>query len=105
MRIRIVKPLTETPEFVARRLGYKPWRNPKTGQKSFIRRTGASFYPRFHLLIKPSKKAVETIFDLHFDARRPMHKKGVRSFEDFESPVVQKEAKRISAEISQNYLK
>lgn len=105
MRIRIVKPLTETPQLVARRLGYKPWRNPKTGQESFIRRTGKSFYPRFHLLIKPGKKPQETIFDLHFDARRPMHKKGIRSFEDFESPVVQEEAKRISTEISQKFLK
>ena len=35
------------------------------------------------------------IVDLHFDARRPMHIKGIRSYEDEESEVVQDEATRI----------
>lgn len=82
------------PRNVMRSAGYKPWRNPRTGQESYIKRTGASFYPRFHMLIKQDAEK-NIIFDLHFDKRRPMHKIGVRSYEDKESPVVQQEAARI----------
>lgn len=79
---------------IMRRAGYKPWRNPMTGQESYIRRTGASFYPRFHILLKQDKEQ-NLLIDLHFDKRKPMHKKGVRSYEDKESLVVQDEASRI----------
>lgn len=78
-----------------RSCGYKPWRNPKTGQQSFIRRTGAGFYPRFHCLMFRDRED-NIIADVHFDKIRPMHKLGVRSYEDFESPVVQDEAARIA---------
>ena len=79
-----------------RTCGYKPWRNPKTGEQSFIKRTGAGFYPRFHCLMFQDREA-NVIIDLHFDKIRPMHKIGVRSYEDHESLVVQNEAERIAA--------
>ncbi|MBU1119449.1 hypothetical protein KKH43_06220 [Patescibacteria group bacterium] len=84
------------PRNVMRKAGYKPWRNPTTGGESYIRRTGASFYPRFHVLLKYGSD-YSVILDLHFDARRPMHKKGVRCYEDEESAVVQEEAQRIQS--------
>lgn len=86
----------KNPRNIMRKAGYKPWRNPKTGQESYIRRTGASFYPRFHVLIKYGAD-YSVVLDLHFDARRPMHKKGIRSYEDKESPVVREEAERIKS--------
>lgn len=81
------------PRNVMRSAGYKPWRNPMTGQESYIKRTGASYYPRFHILLKQDDNGL--VIDLHFDARRPLHKKGVKSYEDSESPVVQAEAERV----------
>ena len=78
---------------IMRRSGYKPWRDPRSGGSSFIRRLGRSYYPRFH--VKTRREANNLIIDLHLDARRPLHRKGVRSYEDEESRVVQAEAARI----------
>ena len=76
------------------RLGYKPWRDLVKRREAYIRRMGASFYPRFHILCDYDGDN-KLIIDLHFDSRRPMHTKGIRSYEDEESEVVQNEAVRI----------
>ena len=93
MKIKFEKQLRDNPMTLMRRCGYKPWRDPRSGKESFIRRASAAFYPRFHVLTY--YEGNELIIDLHFDSRRPMHRKGVRSFEDEESPVVRQEADRI----------
>lgn len=79
---------------VMRRAGYKPWRDPRSGSESYIRRMGASFYPRFHARAAHDSSP-NVVLDLHFDWRRPMHRAGIRSTENEESEVVQKEAERI----------
>ena len=83
-----------------RRLGYKPWRDPRSGQHSFIKRLGASYYPRFHAHSKYDQNN-NLMIDLHFDWRRPMHKRGVKSTEGEESEVVQKEVERIKSIIGE----
>lgn len=90
----------ENPRFnetnLMRRCGYKPWRDPRRGGISFIRRLGRSYYPRFH--VKTRREAGRAlIIDLHLDARRPMHRPGIRCYEDEESQVVQAEAARIQS--------
>lgn len=93
MKIRFERKLKDNPMTLLRRCGYKPWRDPRSGKEAFIKRLSAAFYPRFHIFgIYEGDKLV---FDLHLDSRRPMHRKGVRSFEDEESPVVRQEADRI----------
>lgn len=94
MEIRFDKKFIDNPKTLLRRCGYKPWYDPRKGKEAFIRRLGASFYPRFHVFWRYNEKN-HLILDLHLDARRPMHKKGIRSFEDEESRVVQEEATRI----------
>ena len=94
MQIKIDKKLNGNPKVIMRRLGYKPWYDPRKRKEAFIRRMGASFYPRFHVFCYYSSDN-KLIVDLHFDARRPMHTKGVRTYEDEESEVVREEATRI----------
>lgn len=94
MQIRFTKKFRQTPEVLIRRCGYIPWRDRFSGEIKFIRRLTLAFYPRFHIFYN-FDTAGNLILDLHLDARRPMHKKGIRTYEDAESEVVQKEAQRI----------
>ncbi len=94
MQIKVSKKFNQNPTVLMRRLGYKPWRDPRSGKESFIRRMGASFYPRFHINCHYNQENI-LIIDLHFDARRPMHTKGIRCYEDEESEVVKREDARI----------
>lgn len=93
MKIKFERKSIGNPLTVLRRCGYKPWRDPRTGKESFIRRVSAAFYPRFHVLTYYKENLF--IIDLHFDARRPMHRRGIRSYEDEESETVRQEAERI----------
>ncbi|MCA9375666.1 MAG: hypothetical protein KC925_01235 [Candidatus Doudnabacteria bacterium] len=94
MQISAGRPITINATAIMRKLGYKPWRDPKTGKESFIRRLGQAFYPRFHVYVLYEEDRTPVI-DLHMDWRRPMHKKGQKSYEDAESDTVQEEARRI----------
>ena len=78
-----------------RKAGYKPWNNRTTGDESFIRRLGQAFYPRFHVHMLKDENGFSVV-DLHLDWRKPMHKKGQKSYEDAESDTVQEEARRIA---------
>lgn len=94
MEIRFDKKLADNPKTLLRRCGYKPWYDPRKRKEAFIRRLGASFYPRFHVFWRYDQEN-NLVLDLHLDSRRPMHMKGIRSFEDEESVVVREEAARI----------
>lgn len=95
MKIKFTKKFRNNPLTLLRRCGYKPWYDPKRGKEAFIRRIfGAAFYPRFHIFYEFDKNQF-LVLDLHLDARRPMHKKGIRTSEGGESEVVKAEAERI----------
>lgn len=79
-----------------RKIGYQPWRDPRSKTSSFIRHPGASYYPRFHAYPKYDQDN-NFMIDLHFDWRRPMHKIGIKSTEGEESEVVQQEVDRIKS--------
>lgn len=51
-----------------RRAGYFPFRDPKTGEHSFVCRLGPDFYPRFHLYLKETAEHVT--FSLHLDQKQ-----------------------------------
>jgi len=95
MQIKVENKTNVNYKVLMRRIGYKPWSDPRNRKEAFIRRTGAAFYPRFHIFCYYGNDN-KLIVDLHFDARRPMHKQGIRSYEDEESEVVRNEAARIS---------
>jgi RNA 3'-terminal phosphate cyclase len=93
MKIKIEKPRYNV-KYLMRRCGYTPWRDPRTGKERFIRRLGRGYYPRFHVKASYDNQ-YNLILDLHLDARRPMHKRGIRTYENVESEVVRREAERI----------
>ena len=94
MIIKLVRNSKGNAKNLMRRCGYKPWYDPDKREEGYIRRFGAAFYPRFHAFGRFDASGSLSI-DLHLDARRPMHRQGVRCFEDEESEVVQKETSRI----------
>lgn len=94
MQLRFKKKFKYAPSVLLRRCGYIPWRDRFSGEEKFIRRLGAAFYPRFHVIPRLDEEG-NLILDLHLDSRRPMHKLGIRTYESEESEVVVKEAKRI----------
>ena len=96
MKIKFEKKFRDNPKTLLRRCGYKPWYDPKHGREGFIRRLTLAYYPRFHIFYEFDKNQ-RLILDLHLDARRPMHKKGIRTYEDKESEIVREEAERIQA--------
>jgi hypothetical protein len=100
MKIKFTKKFRDNPQTLLRRCGYKPWYDPKKGKEAFIRRISrVAFYPRFHIFYGYENQFL--VLDLHLDAKKPMHKKGIRTFEDEESEVVRKEAERIKNIIDQ----
>lgn len=94
MRFTIRRPKWQNIVTLMRRVGYIPWRNSRTGEKTFIRKLGTSFYPRFHLQAYFDKER-NLVCDLHLDWRRPMHRPAIKSYESEESGVVKDEAERI----------
>ncbi len=96
MEITVENP-RQNEKYIMRKCGYMPWRDPRSGETSYIRRLGTGYYPRFH--IKAKRMGSQIIFDLHLDSRRPMHKIGIRTYEDEESRIVSSEADRIKAYI------
>ena len=96
MEIIAEKP-RQNEQYIMRRCGYLSWKDPRSGESGYIRKLGAGYYPRFHIKVKRLNSSI--IFDLHLDSRRPMHKKGIRTYEDEESVVVSREADRIKANL------
>jgi hypothetical protein len=95
MQLRFNKKFKYTPQMLLRRCGYIPWRDQYSGEIKYIRRLRAmAFYPRFHIFCQYDSRE-NLILNLHLDARRPMHKIGIKTYEGEESAVVQNEAERI----------
>src|SRR3990167_10355122 len=84
---------SDSPENLMRQVGYLAWVDPRTSKRSFIKKVSRAFYPRFHIhMFRDTKNNIYV--DLHFDARKPLHKIVARSSEN-NSPVVLQEADRI----------
>lgn len=97
MIIKFDRLLKDNPRTLMRRCGYKPWRDPRTHQETFIKQMSPpAYYPRFHVRCSYDSNYRISI-DLHLDWRRPMHKKGIKSTEGEESLIVTKESERIKA--------
>jgi len=92
MEIRIENP-RQNEKYIMRKCGYMPWRDPRSGELGYIRRLGSGYYPRFH--VKVLRQSNQIIFNLHLDSRRPMHKVGIRTYENEGSGIVLREADRI----------
>jgi len=93
MKFFYAKPLPATPENLLRSAGYYPHTDRKTGQSSFIRRLSPDFYPRFHMYIDETDKAVS--FHLHLDQKKASYQGTSMHAGEYEGPTVEREVKRI----------
>ncbi len=87
-REQLFNPLT-----VLRKAGYSPFRDPNTGETSFVIRLTTDFYPRFHLYVEVVGERVA--LDLHLDQKKPSYGSGRAHAGEYDGPVIEKEMTRI----------
>lgn len=87
-------PDTKQPvDTVLRRIGYGPFVDPNTGEKSYIRRTGTYFYPRWHVYAEVIKG--ELRIHLHLDQKKASYPGFRKHSGEYAGPTVETEADRI----------
>lgn len=92
MIIRIDKILT-TPEVTLRRAGYTPFRDPNSGEDSFVRRLDTHFYPRFHVYVDVESAGLR--LHLHLDQKQASYQGYRKHSGEYSGPTVEAEAERL----------
>lgn len=87
------KDLDLNPDRFLRKAGYGYIEDRRHGTKSFVRRFGRNFYPRFHMYIE--EEAGKIIFNLHLDQKQASYKGAHAHNAEYESQIVQNEADRL----------
>jgi hypothetical protein len=85
--------LVANPLTVLRKAGYAPFKDPLTGEESFIVRLTAEFYPRFHLYVE--QKGEQVSFNLHLDQKKASYGEGHMHAGEYDGSTVEKEMARI----------
>jgi len=94
MKIKINKKDTPDIAKLIKHCGYAELSDRKTGQKSFTRRLGPYFYPRFHIYVE--EELTNNIFlTLHLDQKQPSYKGCPAHSGEYEGDLIEKEARRI----------
>lgn len=84
------------PQTLINRCGYATFRDPNTGETSYVRRLGSYFYPRFHIYIqKIDENGVH--LSLHLDMKQPTYIRGHAHSGEYDGEQVQREGERIRA--------
>ncbi len=94
MKCTIRLPEGLQPQMFINRCGYATFRDPNTGETSYVRRLGAYFYPRFHLYLQ-KLEGRELFFTLHLDMKQPTYIPGRAHSGEYEGPQVEQEVQRI----------
>lgn len=96
MKITISK-TTANPRDLIRRAGYAEFRDPRTGEISYVRRLHLNFFPRFHAHLE--KDGENVVINLHLDQKQPSYRaRDVRAHAgEYDGAVVTGEAERIKA--------
>lgn len=76
-----------------RHAGYFPFRDPKSGEESFVCRLGPDFYPRFHLYAKEQSNTIT--LSLHLDQKQTSYGGSHMHNGEYEGEVVEREMERI----------
>lgn len=99
MDVLIPAPLADTPRTLIRRAGYAEFRDPNTGEVSYVRRLQPGvFYPRFHAYLK--EQAGGMAVSLHLDQKKPSYGVGHAHSGEYDGAVVAREAVRIRETIA-----
>lgn len=94
MIVRVAKPAYRL-LVILRRAGYSEFRDPRTGETSYVRRLGANFYPRFHLYAQEEGTTLR--LNLHLDQKQPSYQGFTKHAGEYDGPTVEAEAERITA--------
>ncbi|TAL19293.1 hypothetical protein EPN90_03955 [Patescibacteria group bacterium] len=98
MDIFIPAPLTDAPRKLIRRAGYAEFRDPNTGEFSYVRRLQPGvFYPRFHVYLKDRDNGL--VVSLHLDQKKPSYGVGHAHSGEYDGVVVEREGERVKQTI------
>ncbi|OGL72031.1 hypothetical protein A3B32_03725 [Candidatus Uhrbacteria bacterium RIFCSPLOWO2_01_FULL_53_9] len=81
------------PDALMRAAGYAPFRDPKTGDHSYVRRMTSEFYPRFHCYVEDKPEMVR--FSLHLDQKKPSYRGTAAHGGEYDGPTVEREMERM----------
>jgi hypothetical protein len=90
--IRVTKP-SYRPDIVLQRAGYTPFRDPRTGESSFVRRLRTNFYPRWHLYVV--EEGAQLLLNLHLDQKQASYEGSNKHSGEYSGSAVEAEAERI----------
>ena len=88
-------------EILIRRCGYGKIVDPNTGEVSYSRKLSGGLYPRFHVYIQEFEKYFEV--SLHLDQKQLRTEHFKAHAGEYEGPVVENEARRITSMIQEAY--
>lgn len=94
MRFTLRLPAGLTPQTALNRAGYATFRDPNTGETSYVRRLGSYFYPRFHLYIQTAT-SIEAHLSLHLDMKQPSYIPGRAHSGEYDGENIVNEIRRI----------
>lgn len=78
---------------ILRKAGYSPFKDPQTGEESFIIRLTPEFYPRFHLYVEQAGSNIS--FNLHLDQKKASYGTNHAHSGEYDGPIIEKELARI----------
>ncbi|MBI3956786.1 MAG: hypothetical protein HY340_02250 [Candidatus Kerfeldbacteria bacterium] len=94
MKFTLKLPPDQNAPVVLNRAGYATFRDPNTGQTSYVKRLGDYFYPRFHLYVQSANTA-QAICSLHLDMKQPSYTGSRAHSGEYDGEQVVNEIKRI----------
>lgn len=78
---------------VLRKAGYSYFKDPQSGEESFVLRLTPEFYPRFHLYVEEAGGQIS--FNLHLDQKKPSYGQEKMHSGEYEGTTVENELRRI----------
>jgi hypothetical protein len=85
----------QNPVEILRKAGYAFFRDPQSGEESFVVRLTPEFYPRLHLYVEHDSEQVT--FNLHLDQKKPSYGANTQHSGEYDGPIIESELKRIDS--------
>ena len=93
MKFHYAQPLPYQPDYLLRKAGYAPHRDPHTGHDSYVRRMTGDFYPRFHVYVEETDKVIT--FNLHLDQKKASYSGTSAHAGEYDGTAVENEVARM----------
>jgi hypothetical protein len=82
-----------TGEQLLRKAGYGELRDRRSSERSWFKRFGGEFYPRYHAYVEDTPTGY--VVKLHLDQKRPTYEGFSAHSGEYEGPAVEREAQRL----------